>query len=259
MFLEIECTMNKKRLRSKFAGNKYHPAYALVIDHKNKAIVLAIRGSINISDIIIDSVFETQEFSYINEDGIKKTGFAHKGWYLSAKNLRDRIQKSFEMLIKKYNYRPVFTGHSLGAATASILGIMLHHNFPELKVFAYGSCPIVDIDTAHDCHDFITTIIQKDDIAPRVSKQNIIKLIKSLKNLKTHMNEQKPIVYEEIMKESSDASIPSLFVAGKCIWKNCKSEEWKMVDNTAFNEIHLDCNIPSHLTDGYYVALKAKF
>ena len=136
---------------------------------------------------------------------------------------------------------------------------MLHHNFPELKVFAYGSCPVVDIDTAHDCHDFITTIIQKDDIAPRVSKQNIIKLIKSLKKLKTHMNEQKPIVYEEIMKESSDASIPSLFVAGKCIWKNCETEEWKMVDNTAFNEIHLDCNIRSHLTDGYYTALKAKF
>ena len=84
MFLEIECTMNKKRLRSKFAGNKYHPAYALVIDHKNKAIVLAIRGSINISDIIIDSVFETQEFSYINENGIKKTGLAHKGLVLEC-------------------------------------------------------------------------------------------------------------------------------------------------------------------------------
>ena len=61
------------------------------------------------------------------------------------------------------------------------------------------------------------------------------------------------------MKESSDASIPSLFVAGKCIWKNCETEEWKMVDNTAFNEIHLDCNIRSHLTDGYYTALKASF
>jgi Lipase (class 3) len=88
------------------------------------------------------------------------------------------VNKHSELLLQmcetsgKTNVDLTIIGNSLGAGTASIAAMELHENddMPQINVKAYGfGClALVSLDLAEKA-DYITTIINDDDIVPRLS------------------------------------------------------------------------------------------
>ncbi|XWS31451.1 hypothetical protein CRYUN_Cryun23aG0077300 [Craigia yunnanensis] len=75
-------------------------------------------------------------------------------------------------------------GHSLGAATASLLAIMLIKRkkmelgfSPDIvSAVGYATPPCVSKGLAEICSDFVTTIVMQDDIVPRLSAESLARL-----------------------------------------------------------------------------------
>jgi pimeloyl-ACP methyl ester carboxylesterase len=83
-------------------------------------------------------------------------------------------------------YKIVIAGHSLGAAAASLLAIILRSRMPSLvlhdnlQVYSFASPPVLDHDAALACTSFTTTIVNNSDIVPRSSMANLRSFIQFL-------------------------------------------------------------------------------
>lgn len=92
----------------------------IAVDHRHKAVVLALRGTLSISGALID--IQAMDSPYC-------TGRAHKGmaemadavWKESGAFLTDLLKEEAHT-----DYDLIITGHSLGAGTACLLHIKVH-------------------------------------------------------------------------------------------------------------------------------------
>ena len=66
-------------------GSEYIPGHFLCVDHHSKSVVLAIRGSSNFRDALIDMVA-----NYI----AYKDGAVHKGMFHSTKNINGKVKRA---------------------------------------------------------------------------------------------------------------------------------------------------------------------
>jgi len=192
--------------------------YYLVIDHKSKAIVLTLRGTLGLTDVLtdltcnyldIEITFEDErKFSTSSENKNENHIFSvHSGMYYAAKWLAYDCKKLHEVInltLKKYpKYGLVICGHSLGGGVASLLSVLW--SIPKNKsihakswvntsfvtsesscivsgrpiyCYAYGCPSVMSLDLAKRCKGLVTSIINQYDLIPRLS----IGLIKDIKN-----------------------------------------------------------------------------
>ncbi|KAI8050348.1 Alpha/Beta hydrolase protein [Syncephalis plumigaleata] len=93
--------------------------YYVAVNHRLKAIILSIRGTLTPINAIVD-------FSWVPLDlsdfpGIPKGTMAHAGFLVSALRISGATQKKMVELANQYpSYSVDFTGHSLGGATAQL-------------------------------------------------------------------------------------------------------------------------------------------
>lgn len=74
-------------------------------------------------------------------------------------------------------YKLVVSGHSLGAGTAVLLAMMLKHEYPETKCFAYGvPGSVVDETTAKEMTPYVTSIVLGNDLVCRLNFHSLVKL-----------------------------------------------------------------------------------
>lgn len=150
--------------------------YCILLDHERSLVVLSIRGSLSLEDIVTDTLVLPES---LEEVGIKY-GFDGRGQYCHAgvlacfENVMRDLEKHgwLERLLGEqypsYNLRIV--GHSLGAGVCSLLGYVLKSKFPSLKVFGYSppGCTMT-WEMANNCKSFVTTFVLDSDIVPRLS------------------------------------------------------------------------------------------
>eukprot|EP01042_Synura_sphagnicola_P007128 gene7128-9128_t len=75
------------------------------------------------------------------------------------------------------SYKLVVTGHSLGAGAAVLLTLMLRHEYPEVKCFAYGvPGSVVDETTSLEMSSYVTSIILGNDLVCRLNFHSLVKL-----------------------------------------------------------------------------------
>ncbi|KAI5120004.1 hypothetical protein M0805_008465 [Coniferiporia weirii] len=109
-------------------------------DDTKQEIVVAYRGSIQFQDFITDLDFPLVDYSspgVTNTSGVK----THQGFLTAFNSAADIVLSNVTDQLNKYpSYSLVSTGHSLGAALASLGGVSLAANFPNvpLKVYTYG-------------------------------------------------------------------------------------------------------------------------
>eukprot|EP00571_Detonula_confervacea_P013330 CAMPEP_0172302010 /NCGR_PEP_ID=MMETSP1058-20130122/3782_1 /TAXON_ID=83371 /ORGANISM="Detonula confervacea, Strain CCMP 353" /LENGTH=860 /DNA_ID=CAMNT_0013012335 /DNA_START=504 /DNA_END=3086 /DNA_ORIENTATION=- len=155
--------------------------YAILVDEKARAVVVTIRGTKSLEDMVIDLHCVAQEL----DDVGKRCGFdgkghhCHKGilarckWIFNDIKKRRALKRLYSNDSPYAHYRLIITGHSLGGGCACVLATMLRPSFPSLKCFAYEPAGCVfDEQLADFCEDFIICIVRHDDIVPRLSPAN---------------------------------------------------------------------------------------
>ena len=223
-------------------NNLMLPRHIVFLDHVTRSVVVAIRGTASLSDVETDLFIDTKPFKF-NADsplGLKmgEDVLAHRGIAQAAelllKPVSEAIKKAFAVRGGRYkDYHVVVTGHSLGAGTSSLLGIMLadQKSFP-VTVYAFASPPVLS-STMKDCHTYnqfphchpshvndqlckIHNFVMNDDIIPRASRHemlnmmNLLKVVDSLSwnaGKRTHMVLM-GVISEEDAQEVTDSWIP---------------------------------------------------
>lgn len=90
----------------------------MAVDHKHKAVVLAIRGTFHTRDALTDMMANYEPFM---------GGFAHAGMLLAAKQkFKDLMPLLLETLKRNPGYGLIIVGHSLGAGTAALLSALIY-------------------------------------------------------------------------------------------------------------------------------------
>jgi hypothetical protein len=116
----------------------------------------------------------------------------HEGVLISARRLADEIMPLLveqEPILQNGGYKIVICGHSLGAAAASLLAIILRSRMPSLvlhdnlQVYSFACPPVLDRDAAMACASFTTTIVNNSDIIPRSSMANLRSFLQFLRGV----------------------------------------------------------------------------
>ncbi|KAL7226445.1 hypothetical protein ACSBR1_021525 [Camellia fascicularis] len=155
------------------------PGYYIGIDARKRLVILGIRGTQTVYDLITDiATSSTEEVTFEGYSTHFGTAEAAR-WFLSHE--MGTIKKCLE---KHEGFRLRLVGHSLGGATASLLAIMLRRKSSKelgfspdiVTAIGYATPPCVSRELAECCSDYVTTVVMQDDIIPRLSVASLTRL-----------------------------------------------------------------------------------
>ncbi|XP_018570256.1 sn1-specific diacylglycerol lipase alpha isoform X2 [Anoplophora glabripennis] len=148
--------------------------FFVALDFDRKKVVISVRGTLSMKDILTDlnAEGETLPLNPPREDWL-----GHKGMVQAAQYILEKIDE--ERLVERArDHKPdrgttdfeiVIVGHSLGAGTASILGILMRQRYPTLQCFCYSppggllSAPAVEYTK-----EFTVSVVIGKDVVPRI-------------------------------------------------------------------------------------------
>ena len=135
-------------------------------------VLIVVRGTKEISDVLSDSLIEPDPF----RDGVAHGGIAQAGKFLVEKHtefLETLLNES-----KRDMMRLNLIGHSLGAGAAAIACIEFNkHPKIEAKSVGFGCPPILSKDLSESVKDSITSVVCGSDVVPRMSGATISNFI----------------------------------------------------------------------------------
>lgn len=146
------------------------PAYVVCVDPSYGAVVVAIRGTNDATDMILNAAMTPEDF----EGGQAHAGFIHATEHL-LKEIEPHLETALESL-KGPDKRLVLTGHSLGCAVASLAGLKLREKFPTLRVWGLGPPACMSLNLAKRCSEFSNNLFAGHDLIPRFSLATVEKL-----------------------------------------------------------------------------------
>lgn len=129
---------------------------------------------------------------------------AHEGVLLSAQRLAATIMP---LIHEHADHQILLCGHSLGAGVASLLGILLHDQYPnlDLRVDAFASPPVCDYQSSISAASYITTVVNNSDGIPRGSLANVVILLEALKTL--YPTTPQPSEWLQLLKSQGDGGV----------------------------------------------------
>lgn len=155
------------------------PGYYIGIDKRKKLVILGIRGTHTVYDLITNVASSSDE--KVTSEGYS----THFGTAEAARWFLTHEMGIIKECLEKYEgYRLRLVGHSLGGATASLLAIMLREKSckelgfsPDIvSAIGYATPPCVSREVAESCSDYVTTVVMQDDIIPRLSVASLTRL-----------------------------------------------------------------------------------
>nr|XP_021507452.1 sn1-specific diacylglycerol lipase beta isoform X1 [Meriones unguiculatus] len=174
-----------------FHDKVYELPFIVVLDHRKEAVVVAIRGTMSLQDVLTDLSAESENLELDAEiqDSVAHKGIAQAARYIYRRLINDGIlSQAFSVAPE---YRLVLVGHSLGAGAAALLAIMLRGAYPQVRAYAF-SPPRGLWRRATQCfwQDFADTLLLDKDVIPRLSVTNMEDLKRRL--LRVIANSNKP-------------------------------------------------------------------
>lgn len=174
-------------------GESLHvPRHFVALDEKREAIVIAIRGTNSISDIITDLLCLNAPFA---------DGYAHGGMKDAAEALYTSLLPTLRNARTRFpRYSIVVTGHSLGAGVALLLTkVLLMRGFSDVKCYAIAPCPVFGpmhkVDS--DWSDAVECFVHGDDIVARLcfkSARKLVHQVDHIRSLPITVQERKGII-----------------------------------------------------------------
>ncbi|XP_071812616.1 diacylglycerol lipase-alpha-like isoform X2 [Apostichopus japonicus] len=147
--------------------------FFVALDHEHKKVILAIRGTSSVSDIVTDLCADTCP---IPMEGCPPGFLGHKGMIAAAVYIKDKLQdeailtQAFSCLpVDSDDYELLIVGHSLGAGAAAVLGILLKPDYPTLQVICFAPPGgLLSLPAAEYTKEFTTSVINGKDVVARV-------------------------------------------------------------------------------------------
>ena len=163
-------------------GDDHCPKFMIFTDHDSKSIILAIRGTYSLADVIVDIICDEEEFL---------DGHAHRGILKGAKRILKESGDILKKAIQDFpDHRLVITGHSLGAGTAVLITMaLMNSDYPEIfnpdstpiKCVALAAPPVYRSRLPCKADKHISIFINENDIVPRLSLANMATVITKLR------------------------------------------------------------------------------
>ncbi|KAJ8958539.1 hypothetical protein NQ318_002334 [Aromia moschata] len=148
--------------------------FFVALDYDRKKIVISIRGTLSMQDILTDLNAEGEPLPL---DPPRDDWLGHKGMVQAAQYILEKLDQG-QLVERAKAHKPergtkdfdiVIVGHSLGAGTASILGILLRQRHPTLLSYCYSppggllSAPAVEYTK-----EFTVSVVVGKDVVPRI-------------------------------------------------------------------------------------------
>jgi hypothetical protein len=182
----------------------------MALDRNAKVALISVKGTSALSDMITDACgvpvrYNMTEISESGEAGDTTTVSCHEGILDASLAMAEDVQPLVEELFLPAGYKVLLVGHSLGAGVACMLGLLLRARIPALRrpkklrpledlfvkdtsskdslpleVIAFAPPPMLNLEAAIATSNFVTSIVNNDDMIPRASLSNLVYLLRFL-------------------------------------------------------------------------------
>lgn len=180
-----------------FCNRIAEPPFFVAIDYGKRSIVISIRGTLSLEDILTD-LNASEEILPLNPP--REDWFTHKGILEAAINIKQQLEDrglieqalnhSFEKGSNSYDL--VILGHSLGGGTAAILALLLKESYPSVKCYAFAppgglmSQPVMEYSKS-----FVTSLVLGKDVVTRLGLHQMEELRSDLLHAIAQCNKSK--------------------------------------------------------------------
>ncbi|XP_032250021.1 sn1-specific diacylglycerol lipase beta isoform X1 [Phoca vitulina] len=175
-----------------FHDKVYELPFLVALDHRKESVVVAVRGTMSLQDILTDLSAENETLNL--ECGVQDCS-AHKGISQAARYVYQRLvddgilSQAFSIAPE---YRLVVVGHSLGAGAAALLAIMLRSAYPHVRCYAFSPPRGLLSKSLYEySKNFIVSLVLGKDVIPRLSVTNLEDLKKRILRVIAHCNKPK--------------------------------------------------------------------
>ncbi|KAM9424672.1 diacylglycerol lipase-beta [Pholidichthys leucotaenia] len=157
-----------------FHNQIYEIPFFVALDHQREAVVVAVRGTLSLKDVLTDLSAECENLPI---EGVSGACYAHKGicqaaGYVYKKLINDGILNQAFSVVP--DYKLVVTGHSLGAGAAALLAVLLRSSFPTLQCYAFSPPGgLLSKALADYSKGFVVSVVLGKDLVPRLSMPNM--------------------------------------------------------------------------------------
>eukprot|EP00056_Hartaetosiga_gracilis_P015415 m.241677 g.241677 ORF g.241677 m.241677 type:complete len:765 (+) comp25322_c0_seq1:43-2337(+) len=190
-----------------FSNSVYMPPFGVVLDRNKKALIISIRGTFSVSDLVTDGIAHVEELRLPN--GMETP--VHAGIHRSTKRILSALKEHyvFATAASKLgndvsSYEVITTGHSLGSAIASLLSILLQFEdiagFRHVRGFAFSPVPIVNMEVATWADSFLKVMTLGHDMVGRLHLQSLFRIKYEVDFALRHSDQKKAAVFCSIVK-----------------------------------------------------------
>ncbi|PUZ67387.1 hypothetical protein GQ55_3G430700 [Panicum hallii var. hallii] len=183
VFLEFGGYEQNDVLIKKSKARLLKPAFTVVRDRSSKCFLLFIRGAISVKERLTAATGAEVPFHHVvvQEGRVSNVvlGYAHCGMVAAARWIAKRaipcLSKAME---QSSDYEVKIIGHSMGAGIATILTYILRENekLSSSTCIAFGPAACMTWDLAESGKDFVTTIVNRNDLVPSLGIASAAKL-----------------------------------------------------------------------------------
>ncbi|CAL4919961.1 unnamed protein product [Urochloa decumbens] len=153
------------------------PSFTLVCDKRTKCFLLFIRGAISTKERLTAATAAEVPFHHIilSEGQISNVvlGYAHCGMLAGARWIARLAIPHLRRKKQEFpGYQIKVIGHSMGAGIGAILTYILRENyeFSSCSCLAFAPPACMTWDLAESGKDFITSLVNRNDVVPAFSK-----------------------------------------------------------------------------------------
>ncbi|XP_068422227.1 diacylglycerol lipase-beta isoform X1 [Eschrichtius robustus] len=175
-----------------FHDKVYELPFLVALDHRKESVVVAVRGTMSLQDILTDLSAESEPLDLECE---VQDCWAHKGISQAARYVYQRLindgilSQAFSIAPE---YRLVIVGHSLGAGAAALLTIMLRTPYPQVRCYAFSPPRgLLSKSLCEYSKTFIVSLVLGKDVIPRLSVTNLEDLKRRILRVIAHCNKPK--------------------------------------------------------------------
>lgn len=191
-------------IHASFENDLYRVPFFVCLDHERHAVVVSIRGTLSLHDIITDLTAKKPVECEACEGFLVHNGMLRTAEWV-VQRLRDDsagasiLETAFS---KVRDYRLVLVGHSLGAGCACLAGILLRSDYPGLHCYCYSPTgALLNAAAADYSREFTTSVTLGEDLIARLSVRSAHKLKEELVRLLESCNKPKcQILFEGLLE-----------------------------------------------------------